>query len=80
MRWIIAKDIPINFRLANSQNVALEIYKLNGQKIATLVSENLTQGTYQYKWNSAGYPGGVYLYRLKTSDGFEVTKKMFLKH
>ena len=68
----------IQFQLANSQFVTLEVFDLNGQKITTIVSQKLTQGKYQYKWNSAGFAEGVYFYVLKTSDGFEKTKKMVL--
>ncbi|MCF8379919.1 MAG: T9SS type A sorting domain-containing protein [Bacteroidales bacterium] len=73
-----ASNTNIQFQLANSQNVSLEIYKLNGQKVTTLVSQKLTQGSYHYQWNASGFAPGVYFYVLKTSDGFEKTKKMVL--
>jgi len=70
----------IQIEIPDNQFVSLEIYNLYGQKVITLVSEKLRPSTYQYKWNAAGFAEGVYYSVLKTSEGFEQTKKMVLLH
>ncbi|HQY53549.1 MAG TPA: T9SS type A sorting domain-containing protein, partial [Ignavibacteria bacterium] len=39
--------------------------------------ENLTVGTYEYKFNAASLSSGIYFYTLK-SDNITETKKMLL--
>ena len=70
----------IQLQISGSQFVSLKIYNLYGQEITTLVSQKLKPGIYQFKWHAAGFAEGVYFYVLKTSDGFEQTKKMVLLH
>ncbi len=53
------------------------IYNSLGQKIATLVNQQLSPGTYEVEWNAANYPSGLYFYKL-TSGDYSETKKMIL--
>ncbi|MEA1896791.1 MAG: T9SS type A sorting domain-containing protein [Bacteroidota bacterium] len=73
-------NTTIQLQISTGQFVSLEIYNQYGQKISTLVSQKLRPGIYQFKWHAAGFAEGVYYYVLKTSDGFEQTKKMVLLH
>jgi len=67
----------INFSLPNSGLVSLKVYDISGKEIANLVNENLTVGTYEYKFNAASLSSGIYFYTLK-SDKITETKKMLL--
>jgi hypothetical protein len=67
----------IEFSLPQSGFVTLKIYNILGEEVATLVSENLTSGTYKYNWDARGLASGVYLYRVET-DNFVHTRKMLL--
>ncbi|HQY20793.1 MAG TPA: T9SS type A sorting domain-containing protein [Ignavibacteria bacterium] len=67
----------INFSLPNSGLVSLKVYDISGKEIANLVNENLTVGTYEYKFNAASLSSGIYFYTLK-SDNITETKKMLL--
>jgi flagellar hook assembly protein FlgD len=63
--------------------VALTVYDLTGQTVATLVEGERDAGAYEIRWdgrNSAGrdVASGVYLYRLWSSDGQVLTHKMAL--
>lgn len=62
--------------MANSY-VSLKIYDLLGREVATLVNEKLPAGTYKKEWNAAGFPSGVYFYRLQAGS-FTDTKKLVL--
>jgi hypothetical protein len=75
----------ISFDLPSKSFVSLKIFDLIGREVATLVSEELSAGSYAKQWNATRLPSGVYFYRLQarqTSGGqtgsFIDTKKLIL--
>ena len=44
--------------------LALNIYNLLGQKVATLVSKRQTVGSYEVQWDATGFVSGVYIYKI----------------
>lgn len=67
----------IEFLISKTEFVTLKIYNLQGQKIATLVSERLTLGNYNYTWDASGFASGVYYYQIQTRE-FQQVKKLIL--
>ena len=72
----------INFALANSGAVQLEVFNILGQKVRTLVDGQMAAGNHTITWDSCDENGGVvasgaYFYRL-TTDDYSSTKKMLL--
>ncbi|RPI74054.1 MAG: T9SS C-terminal target domain-containing protein, partial [Ignavibacteriales bacterium] len=67
----------IQFALPKESYTKLEIFNALGEKVSTLVSETLFAGTYEYEWNAAKLPSGVYFYRL-TLENYLQTKKLLL--
>ncbi len=67
----------IPFAIAEIGHVRLDIYDIRGGAVATLADNVFSPGAYALEWNAAGYPSGVYLYRLETESLVE-TKKMLL--
>lgn len=67
----------IRFDIRKSAFAELKIFDMLGREVKTLVSQNLTAGQYEYSFNAASLPSGVYFYRLNT-EGFTMTKKMVL--
>ncbi len=72
----------IKFALNEDSAVKLEIYNLKGQKVKTILKENLKAGIYQSVWDGTNTQGkkvtsGLYLYKLKTKN-FEKIKKMIV--
>jgi len=62
----------------------LEIFNLLGQKVSTLVRENLGAGHYTYKWNGTDEKGqtvasGIYFYRFQANNFVETKKMVLLK-
>ena len=57
--------------------VSLKIYNVLGQEVATLVSDNLSAGSYKYVWNASNFASGIYVYRLE-ANGLIMDKKMVL--
>ena len=59
----------IAFDLPSAQTVQLAIYNLRGQRVASLVDENLDAGRHHARWDGRDHSGrpvaaGLYLYRL----------------
>ena len=67
----------IEFDLNKTSYIKLIVYDILGRKVATLVNEKLSVGSYTVDWNASGYPSGIYFYRLETK-GFTDVKKMLL--
>lgn len=67
----------INFQLAKSGFVSLQIYDILGREIKTLLNQNMETGIHNINFDAQGLPSGIYLYKLKT-DGFTSVKKMML--
>ncbi len=67
----------INFSIPEETFVKLEIFNSIGQKISTLVSENLSAGNYNYLWDAKGFSSGIYFCKM-TADEFTSIKKMVL--
>ncbi len=74
----------IEFDIAKRSFVTLEISNVVGQKVRTLVSQQMTAGSHQVIWlgrNDAGQKvaSGIYFYRLKSGDNTAVRKMIMLK-
>jgi len=67
----------IEFSTPKLEFVTLKIYNPLGQEVATLVSENLIAGKYEYVWDASSLPSGAYFCELKAGD-YSKTQKMIL--
>ena len=69
----------IEFALPAPGFVTLSIFNILGEKVATLVSEELTAGSYKYHWDATELTSGVYFYRIQTGLFVEIKKMLLLK-
>ena len=69
----------IEFELSAAHYTELSIYDILGENVTTLVAGQLTAGKYQYIWNAAGYPSGIYFYRLVAGNSVKVRKMILAK-
>ncbi len=69
----------LSFDLPEARHVQLEIYNLNGQRIATLIDHYLPAGRQQVFWNAGELPSGVYLAVLQSAHKKIVRKMTLLK-
>ncbi len=72
----------ISYRLAASSNVALNIYDVLGNEVATLIDNEWKEaGYYNYPLSIINYqlPSGIYFYRLQTGEFVQTKKMIFLK-
>jgi hypothetical protein len=73
----------IRFTVLRTANVKLDVYNIVGQKVRTLVDEEMTPGTYAVDWDGTDESGkavssGIYFYRMQAADEFTDMKKMLL--
>lgn len=67
----------IAFELYETSSVKVLIYDETGREIYKLVDEILPAGYFNRKFDGAGFPSGVYFYKL-IANGQSETKKMLL--
>jgi hypothetical protein len=69
----------INYSLAKEGNVKLTVYNAIGSKVATIVNEYKSAGTYSVKFNGSNLASGIYLYRLESGNYSEAKKFILMK-
>lgn len=73
---VIRYSIPSDVR-GQASEVKLMVYDVLGNLVSTLVNENQKAGTYEVSWDAAGFPSGIYYYKIQ-SGNFTETKRMAL--
>jgi gluconolactonase len=63
----MGQNISLSFRLHSNDKVKLEILKVTGEVIVTLLDGTVTAGMHTYEWSSQGNKG-MYLVRLSSSE------------
>jgi hypothetical protein len=69
----------ISFDLPEANHVRLDIFNVLGQKVETLVDQNMPAGTHEVEWYSTNAASGVYFYRLEAGTYQQTKKMMYLK-
>ena len=67
----------IRFALVETGQAELAVFDLLGRRVATLVDEVLPGGSYEVRFDAAGLPSGMYVYRL-TAGGRTSVRRMAL--
>jgi len=70
-------ETKIRFEIPVTSFVNISVFNLLGEKVATLVNENLGQGVYEKSFGASNLTSGVYIYKL-TAGSYTMTKKMML--
>jgi hypothetical protein len=69
----------INFALPADLNVKLSVYNTLGEKVAEIISGQMTAGTYSIEFNAALLPSGIYFYSIEAGTNVAVRKMILLK-
>ncbi|MCP4580455.1 MAG: T9SS type A sorting domain-containing protein [candidate division Zixibacteria bacterium] len=69
----------IDFALPEPAMVDLSVYNMLGQKVATLVSEELAAGYHCVNWDASDISSGIYFYKISAGDITEIHEMTLLK-
>lgn len=69
----------IRFSVPRIARIQLTIFNLLGQKIETLIDEQLPAGTYEILWQPAGLASGTYIISLKANEFRTSRRIVFVK-
>lgn len=84
-KFILKQNFPnpfnpvtkIKFELPKASFVKLTVFNSVGREVKTIISQNLSKGSYETDFSGEDLPSGVYFYKIKTAD-FTETKRMML--
>lgn len=68
----------IRYSIPIAATVTLTLFDVSGRKVATLISDQQSAGTYDFQFDGGKFASGVYFYRLKTDSGFLQIRRMLL--
>jgi endonuclease I len=69
----------ISYQLTESSTVRLQVFDMLGREVATLVNgEHRSAGSHQVIFEAGNLSSGVYIYRINSSNGQQLTRKMLL--
>ena len=77
-------DTNIHFTLPSDADVRLEIFNVRGQRVRSLISEDLRAGHHSVVWNGTDEHGrtvgsGVYFYRIQAGEFSAIRRMLLLK-
>lgn len=69
----------IKFSIPENGFVNLTVYNLLGEKVATLVNNYKSSGTYSIEFNATNLPSGTYIYTINSNNYIQSKKLILLK-
>ena len=69
----------IKFSLATYSNIKLELYDVNGRKVAELLNASLPAGTHRIGFKATNMASGTYFVKMNAGNFNAVSKILFLK-
>ncbi len=70
-------ETKISFSLAKSSFVTLEIYNSLGQKVRTLINNQMNSSSHKITFNASDLSSGIYYYKMQAGQ-FQSARKMLL--
>ncbi len=70
-------ETKISFSLPKSTFVTLEIYNSLGQKVATLINNEMNSGSHKITFNASDLSSDIYYYKMQAGQ-FQSARKMLL--
>jgi pectate lyase len=65
----------IRFEISEKSLVNISVFNLLGEKVSSVMEENLDEGSYQKTFDAASLASGIYIYRISAGK-FSASKKM----
>jgi len=67
----------VSFDLPEASRVTITVFNVLGQKVTTIVDQEMEAGSHEKNWDATNYSSGLYFYRIQANN-FTETKKMLL--
>ncbi|MCH8558383.1 MAG: agmatine deiminase family protein [Balneolia bacterium] len=68
----------IRYELPETGDVRLDVFNIQGQRVATLVNGTRSAGEHTATFDAARLSSGMYIYRLQTATGENISRNMML--
>ena len=68
-----------SFTLPTAAHVALSVFNVSGQKVATITDQDYKAGVHNVTWDAAQFASGVYFYKIDAGLFSDVKKMVLLK-
>jgi hypothetical protein len=72
-------EVMLEYTLSRNGPVDISVYDVAGKLVAEIYSGKQSNGKNVARWEATAYPSGVYLIRVKTSDGIAIKKCLLLR-
>ncbi|NOX17994.1 MAG: T9SS type A sorting domain-containing protein [Chlorobi bacterium] len=69
----------ISFSIPEKEFVTLLVFNVNGEKVKTLINENLDAGKHSVDFNAAELASGIYFYKISTGKFSDIKKMVLLR-
>ncbi|MBL1215590.1 MAG: T9SS type A sorting domain-containing protein [Ignavibacteriae bacterium] len=67
----------IEFHIAAATQVRIDIFNIMGQKVKTLLDQEMQAGNHKVEWNASEIASGIYFYKVQ-ANGIQEVKRMIL--
>jgi hypothetical protein len=71
---LFSNTVEVGFELKAGENVKADIISIDGSVIKNVINKELEAGKFNYSFDLSTLASGIYLFRIKTGDSFEVRK------
>ena len=71
--------LNINFFANINGNIEINVYDINGRLVDKILNKNIVSGDHDISWNAQGFPSGIYLISVESSNYKTITKVSLLK-
>lgn len=69
----------IKFSLPAASRVKIDIFNILGEKVKTLIEQDIAAGSHVVMFSAGNLPSGTYIYRLQTASFIQIKKMILLK-
>jgi hypothetical protein len=69
----------INFDIPKAGFTTLRVYDMTGAEVTSLVSQDLSAGTYSINFDASRLSSGIYMYRLESNGNIQTEKMSLVK-
>ena len=81
---LVSTHTTIEFSLPKRGHVSIAVYNIVGQRVTTLIEEEMSAGAHTVGWDGHDASGravatGVYLYRFQAGEQIQTKKMLLLK-